>query len=176
MRIVLSAVLVCALFGCNKKKANEAPPVEQKSKVIELDTSKPGPSGPPLNGPAVDTCALLTKDQIKTVIGEDPKDPKVDIEPAGSNLGQCSWMSASFMVQVLARPAGEFDGTVRDLKDAKEIPGVGEKAVLTGAQLLVKVAGKPYFLGVVVGGPNATPEVEEKRITEMAKVVVANAK
>lgn len=178
MRIMLSAVVVCSLVGCGKKK-EAPPPAEQKSKVIELDTSKPGvpPGAPPLNGEAVNTCAFLTKDQIKTVIGEDPKDPKVDIEPAGSELGQCSWTSSSFMVQVHARPASEFDGTVRDIKDGKEIPGVGEKAVMTGAQILVKVPSKPYFLQVMVAGPSsATAEQKEQRVTEMAKAVVAGAK
>jgi hypothetical protein len=174
MRIALSVLLVVSLVGCGKKK-EAGDTSSSETKTVELDTSQPGKVA--LNGPAVDTCATLTKDQIKAVIGEEPKDPKQYIEPAGSELGDCSWTSASYIVQIHARPANEFDGSVEMLKDAKPIEGIGEKAVMTGAQVFVKLSGKPYFLLVMVAGPtNAPAQDAEKRITEMAKVVVAAAK
>jgi Protein of unknown function (DUF3558) len=169
MRIVFSALLVVAVAGCGKKK--EADPKAEAKTVETTTTTKPS-----LNGEPVDTCALLTKDQIKAVIGADAADPKKYMEPAGSLLGECSWMAGNYMIQVHARPAGEFEGSVETMKTKKDIAGVGEKAVLTEAGMLVKIAGKPYFLQVLAAGDAKTDEEKEQKVTDIAKAAVANAK
>ena len=68
MRIVLSALLVISVVGCGNKK--EAPSTTSETKPVEAKA----PAGPKLNGSPVDTCAFLTKDQIKTVFGADVAD------------------------------------------------------------------------------------------------------
>lgn len=171
-------MLVCSLLGCDKKK-EEAKPATTESKTVDLDTSKPGPEAPPpapaANGAAVDPCAFVSKDQIKTLIGGEIDEPE-KMAGMGSMLGGCNWRKPDFssMMSVQARPAGEFEATSNVGKNKKEVAGVGEKAFMTDAGMFVKVAGKPYFLHVMAMGADA--KQDEGKATELAKLAVAGAK
>lgn len=179
MRVILSAALVCALFGCDKKQP-EATGTTTESKPIDLDTSKPGPEAPPpppaASGTPVDTCAFVTKDQVKAVLGTDPEGEPEKNAATGSMLGGCNWRDKDFksMLSVQARPAGEFEATAKYAKGQKEVPGIGEKAYMTEAGMFVKVAGKPYFLHVMAMGADA--KQDEAKATELAKAAAAGAK
>jgi hypothetical protein len=180
MRVILSALLVCSLFGCSKKKEEgETKPATTETKPVEIDTSKPGPEAPPpaaaANGTPVDPCTFVSKDQVKALVGADIDEPE-KMAAMGSMLGGCNWRKPDFsaMLSVQARPVGEFDATANVGKNKKEVPGVGEKAFMTDAGMFVKVAGKPYFLHVMAMGANA--KQDEAKATELAKLAVAGAK
>lgn len=179
MRAILSALLVCSLLGCDKKKEGETKTTTTESKPVDLDTSKPGPEAPPpapaANGTPVDTCTFVTKDQAKAIIGAEIDEPEKHAA-MGSMLGGCNWRKPDFssMLSVQARPASEFDATANVGKNKKEVPGVGEKAVMTDAGMFVKVAGKPYFLHVMAMGVDA--KQDEAKATELAKAAIAGAK
>lgn len=177
MRVILSALLVCSLFGCDKKKEAETKATTE-SKTVEIDTSKPGPEAPPTpaaNGTPVDPCAFVTKDQAKAIIGAEIDEPEKNAA-MGSMLGGCNWRKPDFssMLSVQARPVAEFEATSNVGKNKKEVPGVGEKAFMTDAGMFVKVAGKPYFLHVMAMGADA--KQDEAKATELAKAAVAGAK
>ena len=178
MRAIFAAMLVCSLFGCDKKKDAEPTPTTE-SKTVNLDTSKPGPEAPPPapapSGTPVDPCTFVTKEQAKAIIGADIDEPEKNAA-TGSMLGGCNWRKPDFssMLSIQARPAGEFDATANVGKNKKEVSGVGEKAYMTDAGMFVKVAGKPYFLHVMAMGADA--KQDEAKATELAKAAVAGAK
>lgn len=179
MRVIFAAMLVCSLFGCDKKKEGETKATTTESKPVDLDTSKPGPEAPPaapaVNGASVDPCTFVTKDQAKAIIGADIDEPE-KTPGTGSMLGGCNWRKPDFssMLAVQARPASEFEATANVGKNKKEIAGVGEKAFMTDAGMFVKVAGKPYFFHVMAIGADA--KQDEGKATELAKAAVAGAK
>lgn len=176
MRVVLAALIFSSLIACSKKEGDK--PAE--TKPTETKTTETKPTEAPAAAPvapaapaaaAVDTCAFATKEQIETALGgKSMVDPKAD--PAtGSFLGGCTYMTDAGTASVSARPADEFDATARK---GTEVAGIGEKAMQTDSGLLVKVAGKPYFLHVMVLGKTGSQDAA--KASEVAKVVVAGAK
>ncbi|MBA3457494.1 MAG: hypothetical protein H0T42_30715 [Deltaproteobacteria bacterium] len=72
------------------------------------------------------------------------------------------------------RPADEFDMTVKVSKDATEIAGLGEKALVSDKTgLYVKVAGKPYFFHFMSAGASG---IDNDKAVALAKAVVPGAK
>lgn len=100
----------------------------------------------------VDACALLARGDAEAVIGKLKGEPEA-MAAQGSMLGMCTWNGANGTVSVSARPAREFDDTIRYLqrrkKAADPVPGLGAKAYQTGSGLMVQPKGKPYFLQVI---------------------------
>jgi hypothetical protein len=181
MRIVLSAVLVCSLFGCGKKKEGDTS--TKTSETKPADTAAPGekpadPTTPPPSAPAaaaaVDTCAFVSKDDVEKVLGSKLMADPDKQAATGSMLGGCSWMTDKGVIgTVSARPAAEYDGTVGMDKDAKDLAGVGERAKMTKYGALVQPAGKPYFMQVMVMANGGN---DEAKTTELSKLAVAGAK
>jgi hypothetical protein len=172
MRVILSAMVVCSLVGCGKKK--EEPKATTETKGVSLDTSKPGPAAPTPAAAAtsVDTCSFVSKEDMEKLLGGPlAADPEKQ-EATGSFLGGCNFTTAKGpSAMVSARPAGEFDATAGG--DAKDVPGVGEKAKMTKYGLLVLPAGKSYFMQVMVMDGTKT---DETKSIELGKLAAAGAK
>ena len=181
MRVVLLALLV-TVAACGKKKEGDASSTKTtETKPADTEAAKPAdPTTPPPSAPAagaaVDTCELVSKDQVKTILGADPEEPEKSAA-TGSMLGGCSWKAADFklMLTAQARPATEFQATADYAKEKKEVAGVGEKAYWTESGMFVQPAGKPYFLHVMAIVPGQM-KPDEAKSTELAKALVAGAK
>ena len=100
----------------------------------------------------VDTCKLLSKPDAEALVGALSAQPEAEAAQ-GSLLGMCTWAGAKGRFSVAARPAAEFDDTIRSLqrrkKQADAVPGLGAKAYQTRSGLMVQPQGKPYFLQVL---------------------------
>lgn len=180
MRVILSALLVCSLVACGKKKEGDSSSAKTETKPAETETAKPAdpatppPSAPSANGEPVDACAFASKDDVEKLLGGKLMADPEKQAAAGSMLGGCTWMSDKGVIgTVSARPAGEYDSTAGMDKDAKDLAGVGDKAKMTKYGALVQPAGKPYFMQVMVmdGG-----KLDEAKTTELSKLAVAGAK
>jgi hypothetical protein len=172
MRVILSALLVCALVGCGKKTEGSEPASDKTTQTKPADPATPPPSAAPSTA-AVDTCAFVAKEDVEKLLGGKLMADPDKQEATGSMLGGCSWMSdKGEIATVSARPAGEFDGTVGMDKDAKDLAGVGEKAKMTKYGALVQPAGKPYFMQVMVMANGGN---DEAKTADLAKLAVAGA-
>lgn len=179
MRVVLLALLV-TFAACGKKKEGGESSSTKTTETKSADTPPADPTMPPPSAPAaasaVDPCEFVTTDQIKTLLGADPE-PAEKNAATGSMLGGCNWRDKDFktMLSVQARPAGELEATAKYAKNQKEIPGLGEKAYMTDAGIMVQPAGKPYFLHVMAMAGGQVKQ-DEAKATELAKLAVAGAK
>ena len=171
------AVLVAfALIGCGKKddkKDDKAAGTESKPASSDPAAGTP-PATPPPSDEAIDVCGFAPRADVETAIGKLTKDP----EPAkrqGSLLGQCTYTAGDVVAMVMARPASEYDGTVKYGKPTTAISGLGEEATHTEkAGVHVKLAGKRYFL--VAFAIDGAKGVSTEKSEALAKAVVAGAK
>lgn len=158
MRLLFFALLVLA--SCDKKKQDAPSP-----------TPGAAAPAPPPNAAPVEICGKLPRDQVEAIVGTLTGDPAAT--PArGSLLGQCTYMSGSVIGVVSARPVGEFDGTVNMIKEKKDVPGVGERAVFSNVGMLVKLPGKPFFIQVVAEkhAKGTAAGMDEALCTALAKI------
>jgi hypothetical protein len=160
---MIALALAVTFGGCGGKKDKEQPAVGG------------APATPPVDDKPIDVCSWVPKDQIEAVLGKLSKEPQT-LKKMGAQLGGCTWETGEMTIAtVTPRPAGEFDGTVKASGDPTDVPGVGEKAVNTSkAGMLVKVAGKPYFLHVMV--IKGAQGMNAEKATELAKLIVPAAK
>jgi len=175
MKLLLSALLICCVVACKKKE--EATKTEN-APAANADNAAPAGSGAadtPAAAPApaqetVDICGTITKEDIEGAVGKLKAEPDA-MPPQGSLLGMCTWMTDAGVASVSARPANEYDATVRAYsKDSKDVAGIGEKTVATSVGYLIKVADKPYMLVVsVTAGGKPDPAKSEA----LAKLAVA---
>jgi hypothetical protein len=183
MRALLFALVVVTAAGCKKKEVGEATgnkpaetkPAETKPGEPTTPTATPPAeakapeAAPPADVP--DLCTLLTKEQVEAAMGKVTGDPMKQASQ-GSFLGSCTWMTEKGSAILSARPANEYDATAA-MNKGTDVAGVGEKASMTPTGLLVKLAGKGYFLHIMTmtGSKmdNATAEA-------IAKAAVSNVK
>lgn len=151
MKLLFSVLLICSAIACKKKeepaKTDNAPAAKTEPSAPAEPAAPAAPAAPA--NESVDICAKLTKADIESVVGKATAEPEAT-PPQGSLLGMCNWMTDAGMASVSARPAGEYDATVRAVKDVKDVAGVGEKAVTSKVGVLVKLADKPFMLQVMV--------------------------
>lgn len=158
MRLAFAVALICAAPAC--KKQDDAAKTDQAAPTP--------PSAPASTAEPVDTCALMPKDQIEAKLGTPDGEPK-RLPARNALLGHCSWMFPDYSnAAVSARPVGELAETT-----GKQVPGIGEQAMFSDGALVVKLAGKPYYLQVMVMTPKG---LDEARTLELAKIAVANVK
>ncbi len=160
----LAGVLVFALAGCGG--ADPASDAVDAAKEIVKEAEGAGTSDGAAAEP-VDTCELFTADDFASVAGAPAAGPPEKNPPSGSYLGGCMYFSADATVgiQVSARPAGEWEGSVRTYGDGS-VSGVGEKAVWAEkAGLFVLPAGKPYFLHVLAMPDTSKPATFGKELS-----------
>ena len=100
---------------------------------------------------ALDVCAMLPKAEAESVVGKIKN--VTTMKAQGSLLGECTFEGANGTLSMAARPAGEYEATVREASDKtrspEPAPGLAGKAVKTKYGLLYQPAGKPYFLQVI---------------------------
>lgn len=169
MRTTLFAIAVCVVAGCGKKeeaKSSSPTTTTTESKPVEAKKASN------LNGDPVDVCAQMAKDKVEAIVGKVTREPQ-SLQPQDSLLGQCTWSLESGFAMVSARPASEYEGTVKYAGDTKEVAGVGEKAAFapqTG--FLVKVPGKQFLLQVIVTGDDDKGD----KTASLAKLAVEQVK
>ena len=172
----MSLLMTVLALGC--KKGEEATPTQAAGTAgsgTAAATPTAGSATPPpaddsaLDGPPIDTCGFVTKDQVGEVIGKVDDDGEAGT-PAGTLLGMCTWMNADGMATISARPARDFDDLARD---GTAVAGIGEKAVATPNGILIKLAGQPYALQVRVLG-NAG--IDAAKTEALAKVAATGAR
>lgn len=157
-RFLIAALCACStnLAGCGKNETSNPAPAPAQAPAAVQEAVKSAPTAPlPLTAASVDTCALIARADVEAVVGPLAQDPKADT-PAGSLLGQCSYYGADASLILSARPAREFDGTVKyagEKAAVQPVAGLGEKASQTQYGLMIQPAGKAYFLTVVVMRP-----------------------
>jgi hypothetical protein len=99
----------------------------------------------------VDVCAMLQVSEAEALVGKISK--VTTIKPQGSLLGECTFEGAKGTFSAAARPAGEFDETLKAaadrIKPPEPVPGFAGKAVKSKFGLLFQPSGKPYFLQVI---------------------------
>ena len=183
MRALLFALVVVSAVGCKKKeisepagnKPAETKPAETKPAEPTTPTAPPpaeakAPEAPP-PADVPDLCTLLTKDQVEAALGKVTGEPMTQASQ-GSFLGSCTWMAEKGSVILSARPANEFDATAA-VNKGTDVAGVGEKASMTKTGLLVKLAGKSYFLHVMTMSGSKMDDASAEAI---AKSAVAGVK
>ncbi len=154
-----------------------------KGKDDKAAGSTPSPTAPSDPGPApdkaptapvqaaVDVCSFASRDLVEGVVGKLSEDPK-PTPPQGSLLGGCDYSFEGGMLSISARPASEYDATVKAYAGA-DVAGVGEKAHASEkAGLFVQPAGKQYFLHILGGGAG----IDDAKKLEVAKAVTSGAK
>jgi hypothetical protein len=156
------------LVACGRDTNQPAPAAPAQPAAPPVATPTPPPAMPVAAEP-VDVCAMVSREDAEAVLGKLMKEPETQAAQ-GSMLGGCNYMSESgtFMM-VSARPAGEFDGTVKYTEKKgpyTEVPGLGEKAYDTTAGVMVQPAGKPYFVVVFAAGGSGA---QGSKALELAK-------
>jgi len=173
MMFVLAGMLVACKGKDGDNKSAEPPP--------STAPTEPGDSGkspaPAAEAPAkpIDVCSFATKEQVEGVFGALSADPKPQA-PQGALLGGCEYSAdgGTTIAFASARPAHEFEATVKASGPATELPGVGEKAFTTEKSgVFVQPAGASYFLHVFAGSAKGNGKA---LAVELAKVVAAGAK
>src|SRR5690606_34226084 len=161
-----SALLICSVAACKKK--DEAAQAEGASAKTEpaAETAAPAAPAAPAKEP-VDICGKIAKADIEAALGAVDGEPTAE-PPQGSLLGACGWTTEGGLASVSARPAGEYDATVRSMKDGNDVAGIGEKTVVGKHGALVKLAGKPYTLQVMV--MDTTGKLDPAKTETLAKV------
>ena len=100
---------------------------------------------------ALDLCAMLPKPEAESVVGTIKN--VTTMKAQGSLLGECTFEGANGTLSMAARPAAEYEATVRETFDKGKPPepaqGLAGKAVKSKYGLLYQPAGKPYFLQVI---------------------------
>jgi len=158
MRALLFALVVVSAVGCKKKEVSEpAGNKPAETKPAETKPTEPTPAAPPAaeaKAPEAapptdvpDLCTLLTKEQVEATMGKVTGEPMKQALQ-GSFLGSCTWMAEKGSIILSARPGNEFDATAA-VNKGTDVAGVGEKASMTKTGLLVKLAGKGYFLHIM---------------------------
>ena len=168
MKVLLSALLICSAVACKKKEE----PAKTESAPASTQAAAPAgatePAAPAKE--ALDICAKISKEDIEASVGKLTGEP-TPTPAQGSLLGQCDWMTDAGMASVSARPANEYDATASAYsKEAKEVAGIGEKAVATKYGYLIKRAG-PYMLPVMV--MTGKGELEPVKSEALAKLASA---
>lgn len=165
-RIGIMVVLAGMLVACKGKDENKTSAAPSPTTAPAADTPTPAPAS------GIDVCSLVTREQVEGVLGPLTADPAPQA-PQGSLLGGCDYAFEGGMASVSARPAREFDGTVKASGEATELAGVGEKAFTTSkAGVLAQPAGTSYFLHVFAMSGTG---MDHAKAAELAKVVVAGA-
>jgi hypothetical protein len=119
---------------------------------------------------ATDFCALLTAAEAGETLGAAVSETKPET-PQGSLLGGCKYGSSSGVVTLMARPAREFDASVKAYKDLKTLDGTGANGFFSPTVgMLLSQPGKPYFIHVMIAGPG--PKTSE-RFLAIAKKILA---
>ena len=106
---------------------------------------------PAAHAATVDVCAMLLPPDAEAIVGKISN--VTSIKPQGSLLGECTFEGAKGSFSVAARPAQEYDETVKAAADRAKppepAPGLAGKAVKSKYGLLYQPSGKPYFLQVI---------------------------
>ncbi len=106
---------------------------------------------PAAHAAPVDVCAMLPRAEAEAIVGKIAN--VTSIRPQGSLLGECTFEGAKGSFSVAARPAQEFDETLKAAADRTKPPepaqGLAGKAVKSKYGLLFQPSGKPYFLQVI---------------------------
>lgn len=95
----------------------------------------------------VDVCAMLPQAEAQAVVGKIKN--VTTMKPQGSLLGECTFEGANGTLSMAARPAGEYEPTVREASPSEPVQGLAGKAVKSKYGLLYQPSGKPYFLQVI---------------------------
>ena len=164
--VVLAGMLV-ACKGKDEASQSAAPSATEPTGAPAATAPTPAPAG------GIDVCSLVTKEQVESVLGPLTADPAPQAAQ-GSLLGGCDYAFEGGMASVSARPAREFDGTVKASGEATELAGVGERAFTTSkAGVLAQPAGTSYFLHIFAMSGTG---MDHAKAAELAKVVVPGAK
>lgn len=165
--LLLSALLICSVAACKKK--DEAAKAETPSaKTESAPAESAAPAAPAARGEAVDICAKISKEDIESSVGTLTGDP-MPTPAQGSLLGMCNWMTDAGMASVSARPVNEYDATVSAYAEgSSEVAGIGEKTVATKVGHLIKPAGKPFMLQVMVTAGGKPDPVKSEALAKVA--------
>jgi hypothetical protein len=119
----------------------------------------------------VDVCKLMTTAEAGEVLGT-TIDVATPDTPQGSLLGGCKYLSMRGILTVSARPAGEFDATLRSMRNATPVEaGAGVKAHYSDRLgLIVSQGAKPYFLHIVIAGTPG-PNTSERFLSAAKKII-----
>lgn len=186
MKLRYAIVMVAALAGCSKKD-KETPAATgnagpSETKPTETTGTPTTPAKPPEPSPTpslaggaapapVDVCSFVTPDVV-SVIGPVKGEP-TKLDASGSLLGGCSYPLETGMASVQARPSREYSMT-GNRGEPKDVAGVGQSAKFSAKTgLVVELAGKPYFLHVMV---MTTKGLDEEKTVALGKAVAPVAK
>ena len=167
------ALVLVVVMGCSKKE--KAPPTPGSAVVADaaVVAAIPDAAAAPDAPAGIDPCSFASRDDIEKAVGPLTTEP-TKTPPSGAVMGGCQFELANRQVVVDVRPVGEYDATVALDKKAKPVTGIGEAAMASDQNgVMVKVAGKPYFLHVMAlaGGTH-----DNASATRLAKLLVAGAK
>ena len=176
MKLLLSALLICSAVACKKKeepaKTESAPAAKAESAAPAGSAAPADPAAAPAapGQEAIDICGKIAKADVEAAVGKVTGEPEA-MKAQGSMLGMCNWMTEAGMASVSARPAGEYDATVASVKNGKDVAGIGEKTNASDVGYLVKLAGKPYMLQVMV--MNMQGKLDAAKSEALAKLAAA---
>lgn len=160
------AVLPLATGCKNEKPATaSAPSATAPAATAPAKPAEAAAKPAPMQAAAepVDVCSLITREEASKALGGEASEPQAD-KPQGSLLGGCSYTATGKgmkFLNVSARPAGEWDGTVKAYEELQPVSGIGEAAQYSAKLgMLVKPAGKSYFLHVMAMPGNDKAVVE----------------
>jgi len=170
---VLLFVSVIVLGACGREASAPAadPSASEETQGVLQAAQEAQKAAPrPTTAEPVDVCAMLSKEDVEAEVGPLASDPSVD-SAAGSFLGGCTFVTANgAAINVSARPAHEYEGTVEYATrrgPAEKVADVGTEAVFTKVGLFVKYDDAPYFIQVLAA---KTPGVWDKELSaELAK-------
>jgi hypothetical protein len=168
--------LVLALGGCSKTESPQPNPDTKSAETTGADRAV-ATSAP------IDTCSLLTREEIEAVQGEAPQDGKASEQPAsGLVMYDCLFTLPTFTnsisLSVAQSSSGERDArkawqetfAAANAKASEKSPpprvieGIGEEAYWTGDErmgALYVLTGSRY-LRISVGGPGDSAAKIEK--------------
>lgn len=158
--------LVVALGGCSRSETPDTRIADDKDQAV--------PPGPPMA--PVNTCELLTNDEIVAVQGEPPQDAKPSEQPSGGlMMYDCLFTLPTFTNSISVSVAQSATGAgARDARQAwretfaaaqakasekspppRRIEGIGEEAFWTGNDRMgaLYVLKGSRYLRISVGGP-----------------------
>lgn len=184
-----ACAVVLLVTGCSKTeeaatpaaetKTAEAKPAETKPADAQPTDAKatdaqPATATPPaVSGEPVDTCAMLSKADAEAMLGTLSAEPTADT-PQGSLLGGCKYFGKKAYAAISARPASEYEDTVKFSTDekqpGKQVAGLGTAASTTKYGLMIKLEGKPYFLTVSAGSMGKTDDALAETVARKLKL------
>ncbi|MFA5940139.1 MAG: hypothetical protein WC809_12350 [Sinimarinibacterium sp.] len=148
---LLPASLALLLAACDPSvpPTAAAQPSAPAAAAVPPEAVAAAPAAPlPLNAAPVDVCALLGAEVAASVLG--PLSGAPTAKPAqGSLLGECDYSGTNGLAMVSARPAAEYDDTVRYASrrgGTRSLSGLAGPATLTPSGLMLQPQGQRYFV------------------------------